>query len=264
MTMEVAVNTYSVRGLARAEALAMLRELDFHTVELWAGHASYLTVGLRGRRVAAEAADCGVRIGAYCIGGLFGLRPNVVDDRLARAFTFARELGVDLVTGMVDAEALPRADARARRQGVRFALENHWYTALARPRDLLAAVAGCSAAVGLTIDTGHLAYRGCDLTEAARLLGARTLHVHLKVVRPPPAAVRLLRRWQKRTAMEPGLPSDEDGLDGFVAGLRAHQYRGMLAVEHEATTDLAEGLALYRARATTLANGRALRTVAHG
>jgi sugar phosphate isomerase/epimerase len=253
--MEVGCNTYSLRGLARADAFAQLRALGFTAAELWTGHAAYLSIGISARQVAIEAARDGIALRAYSIGGLFGLRPRVVEDCLARAFDFARELGVDLVTGVLDRAAVPLADARAQRQGVRFALENHWYTEVARPRDVLAALDGCSSAVGAAIDTGHFAFLGCDLAAAASLLGPRALHVHLKVVRPPSGLTRLFRRWRKRHHMEPELPRPGDGLDPFAAALRAAGYAGMLAVEHEGVDDLLDALGRYRRRAEMLAGG---------
>jgi sugar phosphate isomerase/epimerase len=253
--MDVGCNTYSVRRLSYAEAFALLRQLDFTAAELWAGHANYLSLGISARRIAADATRAGITLRAYCIGGLFGLRPQVVEDRLARAFDFARGLGTDLVTGVLDPAAVPVADARAQRQGVRFALENHWYTQVARPRDVLAALEGCSPAVGAAIDTGHFAFLGCDLAAVARLLGRRTLHVHLKVVRRPSAFERLVRRYRRRHHMPPSLPGPDDGLAAFAAALRAAGYAGMLAVEHEGEDDLRDALSRYRRRAETLADG---------
>ena len=144
--MDVGCNTYSLRGLPRCEAFAQLHELGYAAAELWAGHANYLSIGISARQVAAEASRNGIALRVYCIGGLFGLRPRVVEDRLARAFDFARKLDVGLVTGVLDRAAVRLADARAQRQGVRFALENHWYTEVARPRDVLAALDDCSPA----------------------------------------------------------------------------------------------------------------------
>ena len=260
--METGCNTYTVRGLARPEAFALLHRTGFRTVELWAGHANYLSLGLAPRRVAAEAARCDLAVRAYCIGSLVGLRPRAIEDRLARAFDFARELGTDLVTVALDRTGVPIADARARRQGVRCALENDWYGELARPRDLAAALAACSPAVGATIDTGHLMFLGCDLVAAARVLAGRTFHVHLKVVRRPSATARLLARLRRRHSMEPALPGCDDGLDGFVSVMRAAGYDGMLAVEHEGEDDLAGALACYRRRAASLVGNGAPRSIA--
>ena len=44
--MEVGCNTYSLRELARHEAFAELRGLDFAAAELWVGHANYLSIGV--------------------------------------------------------------------------------------------------------------------------------------------------------------------------------------------------------------------------
>ena len=231
--MELGLNTYTFRGLERREALALARACGLAAVELWSGHASYLRVGCDPRGVAAEAADLGVRLRAYCIGGLFGLRTPVVEDRLARACDFAQRLGVDLVTCILDRATVPLADARATRAGIRVALENHWYTELARPGDVAAAIAGCSPAIGAAIDTGHFAFLGCRLGAAARRLGTRTLHVHLKAVRRPWPGERLLRRVGRRYRLEPARPSAGDQLDVFLRTLRALGYRGTLAIEHE-------------------------------
>jgi sugar phosphate isomerase/epimerase len=247
--MELGLNTYTFRGLERREALALARECGLGAVELWSGHANYLRVGCDPRVVAAEAADLGIRLRAYCIGGLFGLRARVVEDRLARACAFARGLGVDLVTCILDRAAVPLADARATRAGLRIALENHWYTELARPGDVAAALAGCSPAVGAAIDTGHFAFRGCHLGVAARRLGARTLHVHLKVVRRPWPGERVVRRLARRHRMEPALPSARDQLDQFLWTLRALGYRGTLAIEHEHPAAAPADVRAYVARA---------------
>src|SRR5262249_60840686 len=124
----------------------------------------------------------------------------------------------------------------------RSALRTPRHPATARPGTALAAPAGGSPAVGAVIDTGHLAFLGCDLAAAARLLGRRTLHVHLKLVRRPAAAARLLRQLRKRYQMEPSLPGPGDGLDAFAGALRAARYDGMLAVEHEGRDELSEAL----------------------
>src|SRR5262249_45417562 len=252
-SMVVGCNTYSLRGLPRCDAFAQLHELGYSAAELWAGHANYLSIRIPAPQSAAEASRNGIALRVYCIGGLFGLRPRVVEDRLARAFDFARKLDVGLVTGVLDRAAVRLADARAQRQGVRFALENHWYTEGARPRDGLAALDECSPAVGAAIDTGHFAFLGCDLAAAARLLGRRVLHVHLKVVRRPAVAARLLQQLRKRHQMVPSLPGPGDGLEAFASALRGAGYAGMLAVEHEGHDDLSHALTPYRSPPHTLA-----------
>jgi sugar phosphate isomerase/epimerase len=135
---------------------------------------------------------------------------------------------------------------------MRIALENHWYTALARPVDVRRALAICSPAIGAAIDVGHFAFLGYDLASVARELGARTHHVHLKAVRRPSAVERMIQRARRHYRMEAAAPSDGDGLDGFVEALSAHGYRGLLAIEDEGNGGDGAMLASWHARARAL------------
>lgn len=255
--MEVGCNTYSLKSCSRATAFALMRELGFEAVELWTGHASYLQADCDPRAVAEEARAAGLEIRAFCIGGLFGLPLPSVADRLGKAFVFARGLGVDLVTGIVDRQALEMVDRLCGEHGMRFAIENHWYTDFARPADYAEVLARRSPEVGINIDTGHFAFLGCDLSQVAAALGPRTMNVHLKTVRPPGRAALAIRRWRRQHRMEPTLPGAGDRLDSFVAALGSSGYDGMLAVEHEAETLRLDDLKLYRARAASLLADRA-------
>jgi sugar phosphate isomerase/epimerase len=230
--MELGANSYSLRALDRAEAFRRLGALGLTAVELWAGHAPYEGEPSPGD-VLRDAAANGLRLRAYCIGGLFGLPHEAVTARMARALEFAAELGVDLVTAIVDPDAAPAVDALAQAVGARVALENHWYTELARPADVRRALAACSPAVGAAIDVGHFAFLGYDLAAVARELGPRTLHVHLKAVRRSTRVERWLRRRQRKFRMESAMPGFGDGLDRFVPALAASGYRGLLAIEDE-------------------------------
>jgi sugar phosphate isomerase/epimerase len=265
--MIVGCNSYSLSRLPRYEAFAQMRALGLRDVELWTGHASYLRDEVDPASVASEARVSGLVIHSYGIGGLCGLPLGLVESRLDRAFRFTRGLGIDLVTGIVDRDAVVVADELCNRHGVRFAIENHWYAEIARPEDCAAAVTSASPAIGINIDTGHLAFLGCDLADAARMLGARTLNVHLKAVRAPGRLEVFRRRFQKRYRMEPALPRPGDGLDVFVGTLADAGYRGLLAIEHEAPRVEAE-LPIYRDRARQLvdrvANRYEHRMQAHG
>jgi sugar phosphate isomerase/epimerase len=250
--MEIACNSYSLRALDRTEAFRRLGACGLAAVELWAGHASYRDGGVRPRDVLRDAAAHGIRVRAYCIGGLFGLPRPAVDERLERACWFARELGCDLVTAILDPDVVRGADAIAQRFGVRIALENHWYTALARPADVRRALAGCSSAVGAAIDVGHFAFLGYEPGAVARELGARTLHVHLKAVRRPSAVERLIQRARRQYRMQAAAPGDGDGLDRFVGALAAHGYHGLLAIEDEGNGGDGRLLGAWYARARGL------------
>jgi sugar phosphate isomerase/epimerase len=264
--MEVGCNSYSLRAFARAEAFRRMQLLGLTTVELWTGHASYLDTSVRARDVASDAAAYGLTLRAYCVGGLFALPLTTVTDRLARAVEFATALGVRLVTVILDRAAVPAADAIAERAGVQIGLENHWYTELSRPQSVQAAIADASPAIGAAIDTGHFAFLGYDLGEVGCMLGSRTLHVHLKVVRPVGWLERVFRRRRRQLRMPPGRPGDGDGLDGFVDALGHAGYRGFLAIEDERDGSVDASLPRYcdRAHALTARWQPAVAEQAHG
>lgn len=251
--MEVGCNTYSLRAFDRAEAFRRLAALELRAVELWAGHAPYRDGAASPRDVRREAASHGLSLRAYCIGGLFGLPRPVVDDRLERALWFARELGVDLVTAILDPEVARGADALARRYGARIALENHWYTALARPADVRRALAPCSPSLGAAIDVGHFAFLGYRPAAAVRELEGRVLHVHLKAVRRPGRLARMMQRARHQHRMQ-SLPPNatDDELDPFVGALAEAGYTGLLAIEDEGNGGDGRMLARWQERARGL------------
>lgn len=247
--MDLGCNSYSFRSCRRATAFAHMRTLGFHSAELWAGHVHGAEADPEA--ILAEAREAGIALRAFCIGGLFGLPTEHVRDRLHKAFAFARRLGLDLVSGLVDRAALPIAEEACAAHGVRFAIENHWYTEFARPADY-AAIDGCSPAIGVNVDTGHFAFLGCDLAAVARTLGPRTFNVHLKTVTVPGRLGRWHKRMRRDHHMAAALPGPRDGLDGFVAALRDTGYDGMLAIEHEAPELRLSELAQFHARGTEL------------
>jgi sugar phosphate isomerase/epimerase len=249
--MEIGVNTYSLRAVDRTEAFRRLGAIELTDVELWAGHAPCVD-GPRARDVVRDATAHGLRLRAYCIGGLFGLPRDTVETRMAGALGFAAALGVDLVTAIVDPDAAPAVDRLAQGARMRIALENHWYTELARPADVRRALADCSPAVGAAIDVGHFAFLGYDLAAVARELGPRTLHVHLKAIRRPTRLERFVKRRRRQFRMDAAAPGLGDGLDRFVPALGGCGYRGMLAIEDESDRGDGGMLARWQERARPL------------
>jgi sugar phosphate isomerase/epimerase len=228
--IEIACQTYSLRGLPAPAMFESVRKAGFRAVELWAGHADWSRDAGSAAAVRRAAERVGIRLQAYCAGGLMRHPPGIVEARLGRAFAYAADLGVELVTGLVDAAALGAVDAVCRRTGMRFALENHWYADFARSADF-AALAPLSPLVGATLDTGHLAAAGEEPLAAWAALGPRLMNVHLKDVVVPGRLGRLV--WRRPRMEGRPLGAGEVSLQPFLAALAADGYRGCLAVEDE-------------------------------
>ena len=69
-------------------------------------------------------------------------------------------------------------------EGVAMAYHHHMGTIVETQREVDLLMAHTGEAVGLLLDTGHLAYAGADIEETVRRHGPRINHVHCKDVRP--------------------------------------------------------------------------------
>ncbi len=251
---EIGCQTYSLRHCALEEMLAGVRKAGFHGVELWVGHGDYADGERGAARVRAAADGVGLRIQAYYVGGFVRVAVATVEARLEQAFAYARALGVDLVTGVVDRRAVPAVDALCRRTGLRFGIENHWYADFARPDDYLAVLADTSPRVGVTLDTGHLALAGGDPAHAVEALGDRLFAVHLKDVLPPTGLARWLPR--RRRMQSCLLGAGQVPVEPFLAALAHGDFDGSIVVEDERPN-----LPLSELQASLRAGTRILRAV---
>lgn len=201
------------------QVLARVGALGLDSLELWHGHpdgrANYMERSATdAARLRAEAAEAGIGIPAFCIGGWSAVEP----ERFDRAIAFARALGADTVTGCATPAVAEALAPRFHDAGVRFAIENHRGNVFETPDDLLPVLARTDPAVGCNFDSGHFLLAGCDVLAAAARLRGRIYHVHLKDVRaggPSPVGAGDL----------PLVP--------FLTALQAQDFDGLLSIEHE-------------------------------
>ena len=229
---EIACQTYSLRSRPTAEMLVCVRKAGFRAVELWVGHADHTVGGVAQAALVRRAADeIGIAIHAYSVGSFFHVALATVETQLRSAFAFAGALGVDLLTGVIDRRAVALVDRLTRLSGIRFAIENHWYTDFATADDYVSTLRRTSPLVGVTLDTGHLLAAGDDPTAALARLGNRVFDVHVKDV----AVAGRLERWLlRRPRMQPRTVCPGEGpIASFLAALAASGYTGCLAVEDE-------------------------------
>ncbi len=69
-------------------------------------------------------------------------------------------------------------------EGVAMAFHHHMGTVVENRREIDLLMDNSGSAVGLLLDTGHLAYAGGDIAETVRCHGRRLNHVHCKDIRP--------------------------------------------------------------------------------
>ncbi|MFI5018779.1 MAG: myo-inosose-2 dehydratase [Dongiales bacterium] len=122
-------------------------------------------------------------------------------------------------------------------EGVAMAYHHHMGTVVETQREVDLLMAHSGPAVGLLLDTGHLAYAGADILETTRRHGKRINHVHCKDIRP-----EVLRRARQgdqsflAAILEGVFTVPGDGMIdyyGFARCLAETGYQGWVVVEAE-------------------------------
>jgi len=122
-------------------------------------------------------------------------------------------------------------------EGVAMAYHHHMGTVIENQREIDLLMAHSGTAVGLLLDTGHLAYAGADILETTRRHGKRINHVHCKDIRP-----EVLRRARQgdqsflAAILEGVFTVPGDGMIeyyGFARCLAETGYQGWVVVEAE-------------------------------
>ena len=120
-------------------------------------------------------------------------------------------------------------------RGLRLAYHHHMGTVVETAAEIDRLMATTGEAVGLLLDSGHLAFAGADPVDVAARHRTRIVHVHCKDVRPEVLARAKAADWSFLDAVVEGVFTvpGEGALD-FAAVLGAlGPYRGWLVVEAE-------------------------------
>lgn len=256
-----------------------------------AGYAG-IELGRKFPRRAAELGPLLARHGLVCVSGWYGShllgRPPrreiaALGDHLAllsdlgcTAMVFAEETGcvhgdrgqpLSRRRRLTDAEwpafgaALTEVAEHLRDRGMRLAYHHHMGTVVETETEIDRLMAVTGEAVGLLLDTGHLAYAGGDVAGVARRHAGRIVHVHAKDVRPAVLADARRRDRSFLDAVVDGVFTvPGDGAVDYppvLRTLREAGYAGWLVVEAEQDPVKAPPLAYARMGYTYLAGAAA-------
>jgi myo-inosose-2 dehydratase len=135
------------------------------------------------------------------------------------------------------AEALQRRD-------LRLAYHHHMGTVVETEIEVDRLMEGTGDAVGLLLDTGHLAFAGADPSAVARRHRRRIVHVHCKDVRPAVLACAKAEDWSFLGSVLAGVFTvPGDGVVDFTSVLKELRgYSGWLVVEAEQDPEKAHPL----------------------
>lgn len=203
--MRIAINTVCLHGHTLDEALQAAVDAGFREIELLAvQNWKHVEAGKADpEQLLAKAKKLGFRYGGVHAGGFSGTNDKEMEETLSyvkQCVPFAKALGATrlVFTGWQTPQGPDPATRteRCRRfgrglrelvpiaqaAGIVIALENHYHCEVETLEDYreIFAIAGDSPFLGVTIDTGHFTSSEVDPVEVARVLGPRTLNVHIK------------------------------------------------------------------------------------
>jgi myo-inosose-2 dehydratase len=235
------------------EAGALRPILDRHGLALvsgwWSARLLERSVEDELRAIAAhadllQAMDCKVVIVAETSRGIAGARETPLSRR--------PRLG-DGAWADFCAKLTALADALQRRD-LRLAYHHHIGTVVETDVEVDRLMEGTGDAVGLLLDTGHLAFAGADPSAVARRHRRRIVHVHCKDVRAAVLARARTEDWSFLDSVLAGVFTvPGDGAVDFASVLKElRDYSGWLVVEAEQDPEKAHPLAYATMGASNL------------
>jgi len=179
--VKLGVASYSLRNFPRAKAIEMTKALGTLYINLKSVHLPYESSPAEIAAARSEVAAAGLQI----VGGGTITFEKDTDDDVQRYFDYAKAAGMPVMVSTCNPAFLPRVEKFAKRYDIRVALHNHGPedTNFPSPYDVLKAVKGMDARMGLCMDIGHTVRTGTDPVRAAADAGPRLLDMHAKDLR---------------------------------------------------------------------------------
>jgi sugar phosphate isomerase/epimerase len=179
--VKLGVASYSLRNFPRAKAIEMTKALGTPYINLKSVHLPYESSAAEIAAARREIDAAGLQI----VGGGTITFEKDTDDDVQRYFDYAKAAGMPVMVSTCNPAFLPRVEKFAKRYDIKVALHNHGPedTNFPSPHDVLKAVKGMDARMGLCMDIGHTVRTGTDPVRAAADAGPRLLDMHAKDLR---------------------------------------------------------------------------------
>jgi len=164
-----------------AELRAVLQAHGLDLVSGWYG--SHLLRRTAKEEIAAMRAHAGLLAAMGCTAMVFAEETGSVHGRLGVPLSTRPRVAEDDWPRF--GEALTEVAEHLAARAMRLAYHHHMGTSVETEAEIDRLMRATGPAVGLLLDTGHLAYAGGDVLAVARRHAGRIVHVHCKDVRPP-------------------------------------------------------------------------------
>ncbi len=222
--LRLGVCSYSVRKFQRAQAIAMIRQLNVPYVSVKEMHLPYKSTPEERAAGRKEFTDAGLTISS---GGVVYMQKDDEAD-IRFYFDYARDCGMPMMVIGATPATLPKIEKMVKEYGIRVAVHNHGPEdkVFPNPQAALRVISNMDPRVGVCIDVGHTVRTGVDLVETIRASGARLLDFHIKDLRD-------LKDAKSQCPVGDGAMP----IVPMFRELKRMNYRGLIGLEYEINPD---------------------------
>jgi len=175
---KLGVASYSLRKFSRAQAIAMLKQMNVKLVNIKDVHLPMNSSPEEIRAGRKEFEDAGFIIEG---GGNISF-PKDDDQDIRNRFEYAKLAGMPIIVCAPTHATLPKMEKFVKEYNIKVAVHNHGPEdkQFPTPQSVLDVVKNMDPRMGLCIDCGHTARTGVDVVESIRVAGPRLHSMHIK------------------------------------------------------------------------------------
>ena len=175
---KLGVATYSLRKFSRAQAIAMLKQMNVRYINIKEFHLPVNSTPDEIKAARKEFEDSGFIIEG---GGNVSFAKDDEQD-MRHKFEYAKLAGMPIIVCAPTHVTLPKMEKFVKEYDIKIAVHNHGPEdkEFPSPQSILEIVKNMDPRCGLCIDCGHTARTGVDVVESIRAAGPRLLSMHIK------------------------------------------------------------------------------------
>jgi sugar phosphate isomerase/epimerase len=175
---KLGIASYSLRKFSRAQAIAMLKQMNVKLVNIKDVHLAMNSSPEEIRAGRKEFEDAGFIIEG---GGNISF-PKDDDQDIRSRFEYAKVAGMPIIVCAPTHATLPKMEKFVKEYNIKVAVHNHGPEdkQFPTPQSVLDVVKNMDPRMGLCIDCGHTARTGVDVVESIRVAGPRLHSMHIK------------------------------------------------------------------------------------
>ena len=227
--LQVGMAGYTFAKFDVEKSVAMMKRVDIRYMSLKEFHLPLNSTPDKIKSVLTQFSDAGISV--YAVGVIYMKTQQAVDE----AFTYAKNVGVQLIVGVPNPELLDYTEQKVKETNIRIAIHNHGPEdkLYPSPKNAYDLISKRDPRVGLCLDIGHSLRAGTEPSKAIREYKNRLFDLHIKDVNSSAKDAK---------AIEIGRGAIN--FPAVVKALEDIKYQGMCSIEFEKDmTDPLAGIA---------------------